>query len=120
MLLNTITLDGVVFDKITFVKNESTYSSESNALTDPKRLRVSHNVRKNGIVDTLIQSEHQARPVAPDGTTLLPFSAVRAQLKISYNPFEGRQDIQAALIAQKTMLVELFDAELASLLNKEV
>lgn len=120
MLQNTLTLSTVVFDKITTSKNESTYSAEAVVLTEPQRLRISHNIRKTGVVDTLVQSEHHKRPTIAGSEVLLPFSSVRVQFKMSYNPVEGREDIIASLNDQRAKLNEFIDAEITSLINREV
>jgi hypothetical protein len=119
MLNNTLTLPRV-YDKRTQNANTSTFAIETDVLSAPKTLTISHSKRKNSTyIDTVAYIDDEARPVST-GDALLSYSKIRVQIKLSYDPQGGRSDIASAIQAAKADLDTLITNELASLLNREV
>lgn len=114
MLQNTQTL-GRVYDRRSNSANTSVFSVEATALTAPQLLEISHQKRKDGTVDTVCYITSDKRPT-PDKN----LSRVRTQVKFSYNPLEGRSDIQTEIAAQIAELTKLYTDSLPSILNREV
>jgi hypothetical protein len=87
-------------------------------LDEPRVLTVSHDVQKNGRVSSVVYIDDTQNVIS--SSTLPIASGVRVQLKLQYNPAEGRTDIAVTLAEIYGQLKEILDAgNFAKVLNKE-
>lgn len=118
MFQSDITIGTNTFSKVVVRPMSSSYADNNQTLTNPRILQISHEVAKSGRVSTAVILDDTANVAV--GTSLVA-SNVRVLTKISYNPLEGRADLDAAI---KAAIVELntflsAEANVAKLLNKE-
>lgn len=104
-------------DKLFAQPSRSRFSIESRATTAPVFLEVDHNVHKNGQISTAIAINDDARP---DGILTGEYSRIRVMVKLMYNPLEGRADVPAVLDTNIADLLAIVQAQLPSLINREV
>lgn len=116
MLNNTYTIAGKSYDKTTQNANSSTFSDETVVLTEPKKFFVAHKKRKaSEVIDTVVALTNDLRPVPEK-----PYSRVKVQLKLSYDPTAGIADLGTVIDGMLDELQAFKEATLTSLLNREV
>lgn len=115
MLSSTFIPTILSFDKVVQGYANSRYSAQSVVLTAPQTIDFKHEANKSGLVNSVVIFKDNAK-VTPESK----FSEVKLQVKLTYNPLEGRTDIEAVLLRQLDEAKTIIDAEIASLLNKEV
>lgn len=98
--------------------NSSLRSNAVRPLGEPRVLTVSHETQSNGRVNSVVYFDDVKNVIGTTGSTA---SSVRLQLKLQYNPTEGRTDIAATLTELYSSLKQILDSgtNLAKVLNKE-
>lgn len=114
MLQNTQTLPNATYDKTIQGYGNSSFSVEDPTFKVSRKLTVSHTTAKSGVVNSVVYIDDK-RTTDP----LKNPSNVRMQIKVQYNPLEGRTDTLATLNSLKADLDAFFAANLGSILNKE-
>lgn len=114
MLPNTFTAtDTTEYDKVFAATSNSKYSVEG-SLQNPKTIAVKHN-NAQGKTSTAIEVVDDIEVTEGTGVAI---SRLKLLIKLQYDGKRPDTASQLAVMAQQAK--EFFDAELASLLNKEV
>lgn len=116
---NDLTLGTTTFSLISERPTSSLRADGTATLDNPSFSTISHETAKSGKVSSVIYFDDEKVLTAPDGA--VESSLVRSQFKISYDPTQGRTDIEAVVAAQIALLVAfLGDAgNVTKFLNKE-
>lgn len=94
MFDNNITLDTTVFSLVKELPTSSLRRDATQPLDNPVGVTVSHEVSKAGRVSSVIYFDDEK--IVDVGGVPVP-SLVRVQMKVTYNPLEGRTDIDSVL-----------------------
>lgn len=87
-------------------------------LEEPRTLTISHETQKNGRVASVIYIDDLQ--TVTSSSVLPTLSSVRLQLKLQYNPTEGRTDLDTVIPEIYAQLKEILTtANLTKFLNKE-
>lgn len=118
MLDSSLTTPTSTYSTISVRPTSTLRSDAARPLINPRTLTVSHDVAKSGRVSSVIYIDDIATVLSPDAQPKT--SSIRGQLKISYNPVEGRTDIASdiAEIIEEIKTI-LSPANLTKILNKE-
>jgi hypothetical protein len=110
--------DGITtVDKVYAQTNRSKYSDESRALSGPLTVEVAHQTSKDGTVSSVIYANDDVLvPGLEDRGT----QRLKVQVKLMYPTNSGRTDIPATALERLADIKSFIDANIASLLNKEV
>lgn len=112
---------GTTFGRTITKPTSSVWRDSSRDITLPLTLTIAHETSGNGRVSSVILLEDSKSAIAPADPATPNFSNVKAQFKIQYNIVEGRDDIEATLVALKAnLLAALNDATIwDKFINKE-
>lgn len=95
---NDIVLDGQTFSLVSNTANSSLRKDPARDAVSPATLRIASETTKNGQINSVIQLVDATLVPCGTGCSIVPLmSEVKLQLKLSYNPLEGRTDIDTAI-----------------------
>lgn len=113
---NIVTLTST-YNLTTTRPTSSIRSDSAKPLDNPRVMTVSHDIAKSGRVSSVVYIDDTLTTVVAG---VASSSNVRVQLKLSYNPLEGRTDIASDIAVIYAELKEfLTPANLTKILNKE-
>lgn len=119
MYTNDLALDTSTFSLISEKPTSSTRADAAATVDNPSLVFIGHEKAKTGRVNSVVYFDDDKIITQPTGTVVS--SSVRTQFKISYNPSEGRTDIET-VIARQIVLLQAFLAgagNVDKLLNQE-
>lgn len=94
-----ITIDAVTYSSSIVKPNSTVRADATQPVTDPDYMTVSHETAQNGRVSSVIIFEDIKAIPCNDTCQIVPGqSSIKAMLKIQYNPKDGREDFNAALV----------------------
>jgi hypothetical protein len=114
----TTTTPVATFSAISTRATSTLRSDAAQPLDEPRIVTVSHETQKNGKVSSVIYIDDTKNVLS--GVTVVP-SLCRVQLKLQYNPLEGRVDIDATMAELYAQLTEIVSTgtNFDKILNKE-
>lgn len=118
MYNNDLTLDTTIFSLVSEKPTSSIRRVATQPLDNPVGVTISHEVAKNGKVSSVIYIDDEKTITTSDNVVS---SMARVQLKITYNPDEGRSDL-TTVIEKGVAVMQSFlsgTGNVTKLLNQE-